>query len=92
MDNETIHKTKALKEELNKKNIKIIYNVPYCPQYNPIEYIFNTLKSYLKKEYICNYKQLQYKMKIFIENINNEGINNYYKKTYNNLFKKEDTL
>ncbi len=81
-NNATIHKTKALKEELNKKNIKIIYSfgVSYCPQYNLIEYIFNTLKSYLKKEYVCNYKQLQYKIKIFIENINFEGINNYIKR------------
>ena len=42
MDNATIHKTKKIKQELLTKNIKVIYNVPYHPEYNPIEYLFNT--------------------------------------------------
>ncbi len=89
MDNATIHKTKALKKELERKKVGVIYNVPYCPEYNPIEFVFNTLKSFIKKEYICNYKQLQYKMKIFIGKINEEGLNNYYKRTLENLLKEK---
>jgi len=44
MDNASIHKTEKIKQELLTKNIKVIYNVPYHPEFNPIEYLFNTFR------------------------------------------------
>ncbi|AYV83338.1 MAG: hypothetical protein Hyperionvirus6_19 [Hyperionvirus sp.] len=42
MDNARIHHYTKLKEYLGNNDMqdKIIYNVPYHPEYNPIEYIF----------------------------------------------------
>ncbi len=50
MDGAIIHKSKRLSDKLNLLNIKKIINVPYSPQFNPIEFKFNTLKSKIK----CN--------------------------------------
>ena len=41
MDNAKIHHNKMMDDRIRDK---IIYNVSYCPEYNPIEYILNTLK------------------------------------------------
>ena len=87
MDNASIHKTKELKKELLTKKIKVIYNVPYHPEFNPIEYLFNTLKSEIKNKYVCNYKQLNYCINNFILKINETGLSKYFEKSYNNLFK-----
>ncbi len=37
LDNCSVHHSKKAKEFLIAHNIKAIYNVPYSPQYNPIE-------------------------------------------------------
>ena len=37
MDNATIHHTKKIKEYIKKKDINVIYNMAYCPEFNPIE-------------------------------------------------------
>ena len=44
MDNARIHHSKILKHYMTTINSKIIYNVPYCPEYNPIEMIFSKVK------------------------------------------------
>ena len=85
MDNATIHKTKKIKEELSTKKIKVIYNVPYHPEFNPIEYLFNTLKSEIKNKYVCNYKQSDYCINNFIIRTNKIGLSKYFQKSYNNL-------
>jgi transposase len=45
MDNAKIHHTKKLKEYINKKNIKVLYNIPYCPEFNPIENINSMIRN-----------------------------------------------
>lgn len=55
LDNARIHHYKKLKEYIeSKSNISLIYNIPYTPQTNPIEFVFNDIKRYLKKKYIDN--------------------------------------
>ena len=50
IDNARIHHYKKLKNFINEQpNINIIYNVPYSPESNPIERVFNEAKHYLKK-------------------------------------------
>lgn len=41
MDNAKIHRTKKLKEYVKKKDINVLYNIPYCPEFNPIENVKN---------------------------------------------------
>ncbi|MCJ7636344.1 MAG: IS630 family transposase [Nitrososphaeraceae archaeon] len=44
MDNARIHHSKILKDYITATDSQIIYNVPYCPEYNPIEMIFSKVK------------------------------------------------
>jgi transposase len=37
MDNCSIYHAKMVKDLMNERNIKAVWNVPYCPQYNGIE-------------------------------------------------------
>ncbi len=36
---------KKLKEYINKKNIKVLYNIPYCPEFNPIENVNSMIRN-----------------------------------------------
>ena len=40
--------TMQIKEYIKKNTNKFIYNVPYKPEYNPIEKVFSELKRYIK--------------------------------------------
>jgi len=44
-DNASIHRFKLVKNRAFKNNIKIIYNPPYTPQFNPIELSFSKAKT-----------------------------------------------
>jgi len=48
LDNARIHHSLLLKAYMENKCNKIIYNVPYLPEYNPIEKVFSKIKSKLK--------------------------------------------
>ena len=51
MDNASIHKSKKTTSFIKKTNMKVIYNIPYCSELNPIEYVFSLLrKKLLEKE------------------------------------------
>lgn len=81
MDNARIHHYKKLKEFINNNsNIDIIYNVPYSPEYNPIERVFNEAKNYLKNDNIT-LKNIKSKIKMSFNKIKKTNINNYYKKS-----------
>jgi putative transposase len=50
IDNAKIHHYGELKKFVNSKNnIEIIYNVPYMPEYNPIERVFSEAKNNFNK-------------------------------------------
>ena len=56
LDNARIHHYKKVKEFINTKpNIDCIYNIPYTPETNPIERVFNDVKQNLKNKAINNY-------------------------------------
>ena len=48
-DNARIHHSKIVKNYCLENNIKMIYNPPYSPEFNPIELIFNKVKTEYKK-------------------------------------------
>ena len=43
-DNASIHQSRIVKEFTQVKNIKVIMNIPYCPQYNAIEMLWALAK------------------------------------------------
>ena len=59
MDNARIHHNKILKKHMIDNNIDHIYNIPYSPEYNPIEKIFNTLKIQMRNNKINNLKSIE---------------------------------
>lgn len=48
LDNASIHKTRRVKELCRELKIDIIYNVPYCPQFNGIEHVWAMAKAKYK--------------------------------------------
>lgn len=56
MDNAPFHHSAPVKQfaEEYKDRVVLMYNAPYSPQLNPIEYLFGWIKSFVKrKEYLC---------------------------------------
>jgi hypothetical protein len=80
LDNAVIHRTKIISEKIRKK---MIYNVPYSPQFNPIEYVNNELKRQIKISKINNRNELNDFMKRFIKENNKKGYIGYFEKAYN---------
>lgn len=86
LDNACIHHYRKLKEFIStKENIKLVYNVPYSPEYNPIEYVFNEFKSKLKKCIITNKNILTKINKSF--KIKSCNLKAYFRKSLEDLYK-----
>jgi isfu1 transposase len=49
MDNVAFHKTKLVREVARKKRVQLFFTPPYSPWYNPVEYVFSTLKHRFRK-------------------------------------------
>ena len=45
MDNLSAHKSERAKEAMKEHGYRWIYNVPYSPQFNPIELVFSQVKT-----------------------------------------------
>lgn len=50
LDNARIHHSKLVKNYINTTTNKLLYNVPYSPEFNPIEHIFSILKNTIRKQ------------------------------------------
>ena len=48
MDNLSAHTSERAKKAMRDHGFRYIYNVPYSPDYNPIELVFSQIKSYFK--------------------------------------------
>jgi len=44
MDNLSAHKSEKAKTEMARLGFRCIFNVPYSPEYNPIEFVFSKVK------------------------------------------------
>ncbi len=69
----------------NKNKINVIYNVPYSPQFNPIEYYHGVLKKEIYQTYIESRDQLNERISKCNNELNKKGFDKYYDKTLNNL-------
>ncbi len=49
-DNCTVHHSKAVKSYSEEHDIQIIFNLPYSPQYNPIEIVWSLVKNKYRRE------------------------------------------
>lgn len=81
LDNARIHHAKILKTYLSGiTNVKFIYNVPYCPEYNPIEKVFSEVKAIIRKKYITNSNITKIITKSFSK-VKKRNIKQYFKKS-----------
>jgi transposase len=64
LDNATIHRSKKVTSFLKDSGIEAIYNVPYSPQFNPIEHVWAQVKAVFKRrklELLLQERAIDYK-------------------------------
>ena len=49
MDNLSVHRSKDAKKAYEDEDVFPIYNAPYSPDYNPIEFIFAKVKNHYRR-------------------------------------------
>ena len=49
MDNLSVHRSLLVREHMDALKIKYVFNAPYSPDYNPIEFVFHMLKTEYRK-------------------------------------------
>lgn len=84
LDNARIHHNKNLKDFCIENNITLLYNAPYTPEFNPIEYMFSTMKTHFRN---INHDDLMSAINNSICIINGQDLSAYYKKCKENIDK-----
>lgn len=79
LDNARSHTGNNLKEKIKESGNKLVFNIPYSPQFNPIEYLNNVIKGKLKSQYVEDIDELGHKLEKIIQKIPEQ--------TYENCFK-----
>ena len=80
LDNARIHHLKYLRNNVN-NDINFIYNIPYTPEFNPIEQMFSKLKYLLRKSILTNKNTLNY-ITSSLEKINSNDLNGYFRNSF----------
>jgi transposase len=81
MDNARIHHAKIIQEFVKQKKLKIIYNAPYSPEFNPIEKVFSKMKSIIQKYDNSNCTNLVNNVINSLNQITSNNLNNFFKKS-----------
>jgi transposase len=82
LDNARIHHYGKIRDFISTlSKIKLIYNIPYTPETNPIERVFNDLKNILRTKKLTNAKLFDDIKESLLE-INNKNFEAYYKKSF----------
>lgn len=66
MDNLAVHTSKRAKDEMRKHGFRFVYNLPFRPDLNPIEFVFSQFKR--------NFKALRAKKLIGDLNVSHEEL------------------
>ena len=65
------------------KNLKVIFNVPYHSEFNPIEYVFSMLRKYLINNVNDCFNDLHNLLKFFKLNTKGNKLNNIFNNCFN---------
>ena len=49
MDNASTHRSRIVQDVISELKITVIFNVPYSPEFNPIEGCFSIVKNYYRR-------------------------------------------
>lgn len=83
MDNARIHHSKLFKQYIESTLSTVIYNIPYCPEYNPIEKAIFKLKHLLRQKNENDIEtQLINNIQKCILDITEKELTNYYKNSF----------
>src|SRR6202023_2751294 len=82
MDNARIHHTLVFKKLIKEKKLNILYNVPYCPEHNPIERVFSKLKYILRTKKNDTKESLLKNLNNAMNRITNNDLQNFYEKSF----------
>lgn len=85
MDNARIHHNKKFKDNVQKNKCSLIYSIPYCPKYNPIECVFHVIKSELRTKNIQTFNDLNRELEETIRELNKKTFATYYNHCYKDL-------
>ena len=81
MGNARIHHYKKFKDNIKQTpNIELLYNVPYSPEYNPIEYVFNEAKKIIKDK-IWDTRNIINQINDAFNKVSKVNINKYFVKS-----------
>ena len=87
MDNAKIHKAPkkrkgaslpTVKEQMAKKNIEVLYIVPYAPMLNPVELVFNLLRQQTEKQKPRNYEEMEKAIEKVVELLNTKDLSKFF--------------
>lgn len=82
LDNARIHHSKIVKEYITQSTNKLLFNVPYTPEFNPIEHVFSIIKNTIKKaKNNGNANNLKLNIYRSLNKISEKCINNCYNKS-----------
>jgi transposase len=82
MDNARIHKAKIINEHMEGLSNKILYNVPYSPETNPIEQSFSKIKSTVIREDTETIPRLKNTIINTINDISTNDLSNFFKHSF----------
>jgi transposase len=82
MDNCRIHHSKVVLDYIKETEHKIIYNVPYCPEFNPIEMVFSKFKSIMIKKNNNTSVKLLKNISESFKKISENDLINFYKHSF----------
>lgn len=70
MDNLRIHHNQSIKDKIATKSLEPLYNLPYCPDLNPIENVFGIIKSHIRRDMIVGWDAIKAYLPILVQRLN----------------------
>lgn len=78
LDNASIHHAKKLKSYILTTSCKLLYNVPYFPEFNPIEKVFSKMKSIIRTKNNSNQLKLKSNVKLSLSKVSSCNFKNFF--------------
>ena len=85
MDNAKIHKSNILADYIRKSDYHLLFNIPYSPEFNPIELFQNVIKSHIKGNNIDNVSDIRKAIDLHFHKYTKMTLNDFYNHTYKML-------
>lgn len=78
LDNASIHHSRYLKEYLATTTCSLLYNVPYSPEFNPIEKVFSKFKNTMRNKNNNNIMKLKTNISKCLKRITKLDLHNFF--------------